>query len=214
MMTSEQAFEIIKNKCSLKDVELTEEDSEYIILPQMDNVNFNYRTGVSKFVFLFPDTDFVIKLPFNGEHYGDEFCEFCNGWDCSWDYCKTEEELYKLAEAAGVEECFAKTVAIGEIDNFTIYSQERAVIWGDIHDDEDYDEEKIKSTKEKCYSHNRRYYCFHEYWLSDCLDYYGDVIFEKFMNFIEDNGIDDLHSNNLGYINGRPVVVDYAGFES
>jgi hypothetical protein len=32
------------------------------------------------------------------------------------------------------------------------------------------------------------------------------------MNFIEDEEINDLHRGNLGYLNGRPVILDYSGF--
>ena len=213
MLTPEQVYKIIKENCSLKSVDLTESNVENIIIPQMKAVDYDWKSGMTKFVFIFPNTDFVIKLPFCGA-YDEEagFYEFCGGWDGSWDYCETEMELYKNAIKRGVEKCFAKTTSIGAIDNYPLYMQEKAIIWGDIHNRKDYEKEKTKLIREKCSNH-KYYCCFHDCWLSDFLDYYGNTMFEQFMDFIEDYRIEDLHSDNLGYIDGRPVVVDYASFD-
>ena len=49
-------------------------------------------------------------------------------------------------------------------------------------------------------------------WLCDALEYYGLKKVEKLLTFIYDEDIDDLHSSNLGYKDGRPVIIDYAGY--
>lgn len=212
IMTPEQIFEIIKNKWSTKYDLLTESTVEDIIKPEQNFSDYDYRYGATKFVLIAPKEDFVIKIPFCGEYYDEEFSEFCGGWDGNWDYCKTEEELYKIAAEKGIEQCFARTFSIGEVGGYTIYAQEKARIWSEVHSTNDYEKEKTESIKEKCNENHKYYYCFHACWLSDFLDYYGNTVFEKFMDFVEAYSIEDLHSSNLGYINGRPVVVDYSGF--
>ena len=36
--------------------------------------------------------------------------------------------------------------------------------------------------------------------------------FWKFLDYIEENRINDLHTGNIGSLNGKPVLFDYAGF--
>lgn len=215
MLTIEEALKVIKdNLIDLDTSELTEWACDEYIFPYLKDMHCDFAAGATKFVFLFEDTDFVIKLPYRGTIYEDEFSEFCGGFCGSWDYCETEVNLYKAAKEAGLERCFAKTTEVGTLNGHPLYAQEKALIWGDIHDINDYSEQKKRSTRERCQSGDKYYYCFHPCWLSDFLDYYGEEMFDQFMDFIEEYVIEDLHSSNLGYINGRPVVVDYSSFHN
>ena len=48
--------------------------------------------------------------------------------------------------------------------------------------------------------------------MRDAINWYGENEIEKLLKFINDEKINDLHSGNLGYLNDRPVIVDYAGY--
>ena len=72
------------------------------------------------------------------------------------------------------------------------------------------EEFKNSTTSEKCKQLGVG--CFNSCWLSDFLDYFGEDIFQKFMKFIDKQNIGDLHSDNIGYIGNRPVLIDYSGY--
>lgn len=44
------------------------------------------------------------------------------------------------------------------------------------------------------------------------MDTYGEVMFRAIEKFCEDNGINDLHLGNVGFIRGKIVFIDYAGY--
>ena len=49
--------------------------------------------------------------------------------------------------------------------------------------------------------------------MKDFICSYGELAFDKLYDFLSDNNIQDLHSENIGYICERPVLVDFSGFE-
>ena len=50
------------------------------------------------------------------------------------------------------------------------------------------------------------------FWLARAVQYYGWKFINRFVNWIEDCDINDLHDANIGFVgNGRPVIFDYAG---
>ena len=42
---------------------------------------------------------------------------------------------------------------------------------------------------------------------------YGEKVWWDFCQFVDDNGVDDLHDHNLGWLGGDLVVIDYASME-
>ena len=220
-MSNEEILQLF-NTCTFDGI-LTENDFEDKVLSNLpDDLKYHYEYGATKLVIILPDCDFVIKIPFSGSYqeiyqgktdsYEEEYIDFENAGfeDCEWDYCKVEVNRYNLAKNIGIEKYFAKTECIGMINNYPIYIQQKAEIFAEVKDLNSYSEEKKSSTREKCDKEDL--WCFNDCWLSDLLDYCGDKIFSFFMSFIKDNDFDDLHSSNIGYINGVPVLVDYSGF--
>ena len=69
------------------------------------------------------------------------------------------------------------------------------------------DTEKVISLcKEQCF------WACDENWLADVLAYFGEKIFNKLIEFIQYMEINDLHNGNIGYINLKPVLMDYSGW--
>ena len=220
-MVNVQALLDFFNDCYL-DEDLTEDnyfDNVIELLPK--NVSFKFFSGATKLVILFPGADYVVKIPFNGQYtYSDEdelvYWEFENGSDgCCWDYCLGEVERYAYAEEIGLETFFAKTELIGYVHGHPIYIQERATIYEDVANEKEKNSyERRKSAKELC--NHKGYSCFNGLWILDLQDYCGgpdDELFCSFMNYVTDY-ISDLHMGNVGYIDGKPVLVDYSGFDS
>ena len=220
-MVNVQALLDFFNDCYL-DEDLTEDnyfDNVIELLPK--NVSFKFFSGATKLVILFPGADYVVKIPFNGQYtYSDEdelvYWEFENGSDgCCWDYCLGEVERYAYAEEIGLETFFAKTELIGHVHGHPIYIQERATIYEDVANEKEKNSyERRKSAKELC--NHKGYSCFNGLWISDLQDYCGgpdDELFCNFMDYVTAY-ISDLHMGNVGYIDGKPVLVDYSGFDS
>ena len=179
---------------------------------------FDYATGATKGVLIFEQLEFVIKIPFcrNSEDYDDyyECCNYFTGADTDngWDYCEAEADKYQRAEEEGVSMCFAKTEKIGEIGGYPIYMQELASIYKNVDYQSSHTEEDSRQVNSICDSNN--FYIFNIEWLSDAFHFYGEKIFHKLLEFIRTVGINDLHDGNIGYIENRPVLVDYSSFDS
>jgi hypothetical protein len=130
--------------------------------------------------------------------------------DNGWDYCESEVEYYKRAEEIEIQGFFAKTWCIGSVNGHPIYAQVRAEMFEGSTSTREYPSLKAKVVEEYCDSHN--IYCFNDWWLSDFVDFFGENALLKLDAFLEKYGIEDLHDGNLGYVEGVPVLVDYAGY--
>ena len=172
----------------------------------------------------FEGTDFVIKIPFNGTEepcYEDDdeynFVPFDGAGeyykDNCWDYCNLEVERFQAALDEEVDKCFVETIYIGSVNNYPIYAQELVEMYDySEHDFENSNKaDELEKTSSLCKSNKVQ--CFHTNWLTDARKYYGEDFLIKLLKFIDNYCISDLHSGNLGYICGRPIIVDYASFE-
>lgn len=233
--TLENIINTLKDmKVLSKDMEFTEDDVYSVgdYLPK----GMRYAYGASKFVVIAEpevESNFVVKIPFNGEYIEEEECNEDEGWVYTetvfhqyegaeyalnyWDYCETEASIYKMAEEAGLASCFAKTELVDYVSGYPVYKQEKATIFGHICYDEErasrYSEERTDSYKKTCQkigiSPNR----VNINWMTDFLEYYGAIMLKRFVDFLNKIHIGDLHTDNIGYIGDRPVLVDYSSFD-
>lgn len=227
MITKEQFFNIIAENC--KDFGKTSEFSENNDYPLVfanieDKVDCNYNNGATKSVIIPIEEDYVVKIPYSGyftDYYNENtetrdygYVDFvgANNTCNDWDYCLREVEVYSLAKEFGVEQFFCKTELMGTVNNYPIYAQEKAVIWEYIRNYDDYLEEDKKEMRNILMQTAGGYSSAFLCWLCDCMKWYGKAMITSFLEFLDDNYIRDLHSANLGYVNKRPVIVDYAGF--
>ena len=216
-MKLDEVIEILKANCNFTDT-LTAEDSKYkIIQPlQDDNIQFEHFYGATKIVLLFPNCDFVIKIPFSGYEdyeYGYESFLYATDSEDEWNYCETEANRYKMAKFEGFEEAFAKTEEVTRINGYPIYKQEKAVT---LSEDERYNSgEKQHTEKEEQEAEELEdTYCtdLSSFWICDAIAYYGKEFVKKLLDFLNWNEFTDLHSSNIGYIDNIPVLIDYAGY--
>ena len=225
------------------DGELTEYSFEEKILKYLpEDFNYDYHYGATKIVFILPDKNFVIKIPFSGcykntmietntekgvkSKWISRYSKFTGAQspmrkaeEGEWDYCQVECDIYALAAEEAVEDFFAKTECIGFIHGYPIYVQEIAKIYKDIYpsyetEETEYRKKYTEEDYKKIYSLccNHNYDYFNMYWLCDAFKYYGEIKGEEFLQFIKNACVGDLHKANIGYIGDRPVIIDYSGF--
>ena len=174
-------------------------DSEYTdyIYISTDTTCITMAYGETKCVIM-GDNGWVYKIPFENKNYN---------------YCDEEAEIYEKAVEEKIEKFFAPCYFLEKIDGLNIYVMACAeVSVGDLHDDlrrrlssEGRSDEEAEDIVIEAEDNAE----FVE-WL---FPYYaGDVDFDKFLEFLSEENINDLHSGNIGYIDGNVVLIDYSGY--
>lgn len=225
MITPQELFDIIKNHIddTIFDEEALNYESCYKFLkPAIDylksiNINIYFGEGVSKAAMVCKDADFVFKIPFEEEDNKEVELD---------DLCSLEVYYYEDAIIEGVEDFFAETKFFDYIKcnngkRVPVYYQKKVEVLEDIL--ESTDQTKIKELKDitpderkKLTGKSNDYYGTARLsiiWIKSFIDYYGEMEFEHFGNFIDEHNINDLHNGNVGYIGDRPVVFDFSGYE-
>lgn len=143
------------------------------------------------------------------------------GSESGWDYCGREQWIYEQAQKYDIAEMFAGTTKIAEVRSYPIYASERAVVsyraacYGSMYNDSETYTDFVCDYIKTHYDNDPHIapnisYAF----LGYMLYYYGEEKFDKFLHFAKDMSINDLHSDNVGFIGDRPVLIDYSGFWS
>ena len=190
--------------------------------------HYFYAHGATKLVLIPLDEDnqYVIKIPYTGSfsyysgyyssyynnyHHGrEDYWEFFAAEDDErpWDYCAGERNRYIIAKEAGFAQCLAKTELLGYINDYPVYIQEKCTVFNNCKHNHKHSKYEKLITSSYC-----KYYDINTDWLTDFRLYYGINMLVNFINFIQEkNWDDDLRDENIGYINNRPVLIDYSGF--
>lgn len=206
-----------------------------------DNIDFRIESGASKGV-LIPRNkklNFVIKIPFQenfniDEMYSWGYSQICepnepfvhakvfvdNKWEGSDnydDYCYCEALITDEARKAGVANFIAQTEiydeALVDFQTIPIYVSERAEESFDLAKSSKKTKRMTKGERETIantvYSHDSS---IPIQWCFEAVEYYGIKMVDTFLNFVDEHRLNDFHSGNLGYIEGRPIIIDYSGF--
>lgn len=170
------------------------------------------ENGCSKYVLYFTDYPFVLKMDsLNPEgNRGGE--------------CEREVELYEKAVELGLEKFFPRTKLFCCLGNVPIIIQEK-VDFADCNiPSEKY--HKIERIA-RCEFHDKLCHKIMNYlrenadfrvrnissrWLSACVRLYGKKTVFELEEFIINNRINDLHGNNVGWLNSKPVILDFSGY--
>lgn len=217
-----------------------DDESDYTSLDEYFTYDYKARKytehGASKFVYIDHSCSTVLKVPFIGtvnyhdgyydeddewveyddedEPYYDDFCqagiEACGG---NWDYCADELYLYNLAKEQGLEMFFAETKFLTTLkkSSVPVYIQERAEMFGPGRSKRGSATEKSQKKAKEFNNDDKKAYINSD-WLADAIDYYGEELVAKFLEWFKDYA-DDLHTGNLGYRIGEgPILIDFCGF--
>lgn len=49
-------------------------------------------------------------------------------------------------------------------------------------------------------------------WISRVIQLYGKRFIRSFVQWTQECEVNDLHAGNVGYYNGKPIIIDYAGY--
>lgn len=205
-------------------------------------LKYDYDTGASKLVLLIEDFDYVVKIPFFGsfcedcERYNEETdeyeyiedyfsYEYGGGVDGN-DYCALEEEkyeeidqyIYGMGEEYEVlKNFFAKTEYLCSLGGIPAYIQPKCDSFfnNSPSNKSREDARDLKARLSQASSKNPDDFSpFNIRFMADILDRWGADIMDALDTLIDELHITDLHSGNIGYYNGYPVIYDYSGFEN
>lgn len=200
-------------------------DEDYDISAAIDKIHIPHcrEFGASKFVIIPDYLDYVIKIPFNGfyfyedkSYYDEKYGEWVEDEDGEYlfedfdDHCAIEYENYCAAEDEHLEFLFAKTEPIMEVARgIWAYRQEKITDGVDSLDfsisEESYKKANTIKSGHSCSISNE--------WLANVVEWYGSVVADALLSFIEKRQINDLHNGNLGYAkDGSPKILDYSGW--
>lgn len=160
----------------------------------------NVVNGCTKAVLFFNEVnDVVFKIPLIGyKDAADNRIPYSVS-----DLCRIEVGLYEKALHRGVEKAFTDVCYLGLVNGYPIYAYPRVdVMFSDIDLNNSSCESDMASDRVPMDSEH----------LFEFLRVYGKTFFDRFVKFLEDFEIDDLHCDNIGYIENNPVVLDYSGF--
>ena len=169
-----------------------------------DIPNCGRATGAFKECLIFPDMDFVLKIPFGFR----ENSEMGNA-------CYNEIETYQSAKEAGVEKVFLETWFIGFLKNGRpVYGQAKA----------DYTSSSLPENKKKKYERITRTvtenmcskvirgmydHSVNRLWVEMFISLYGKNFARKFEAWTKETRLTDFHSGNIGYRKDKPIILDY-----
>lgn len=171
---------------------------------ELDNVlpMAEFHSGCTKGVFVFPDCDWVLKVPLSQK-----------------DYCALEAEVYEDAIEAKLEHCFAACYFLTSIGNQKYYIQEKATCCEDGYTDLFYEAASNCISREE-YDDEDEYLCDLDTYVNE-IDAYesinaifnGSSYLGSLWDFINHHNLNDFHAGNYGYIYGKgDVLIDYSGY--
>lgn len=162
--------------------------------------------GASKICLIFPNAPYVIK--WSTGHYEEAM---------------REVQVYQDAVAANLEKFFPKTAFLVSINGVNFVAQEKIdfCVYNCDRDNEqkfnrisktalDKIVRKISDEFCKASDHNRRH--VDPLWVKMAIILYGKKACKALCEFVIAHQINDLHAANIGYKNGRPIILDFSGY--
>lgn len=171
--------------------------------------------GASQGCIVPDEEDYVIKFPLDGNYVEDddmliEFQGAEDGGDGS-NYSEAALLIYERAKAEGLEDFFAALQFFSIHKGHRIYLQEKCTLFNCA--DAGSATPSQRKDVEKTYSDNNLVCVFSTEFNALLKETYGEELFIKFIHFIDDNDIGDLHNSNIGFkLDGSPCLIDYASY--
>lgn len=203
--------------------ELEEQKEEFAQKRRIETNNENYILTQAELDNIYELYSQEVLEPF----YGDErYFYDLEGASCinlgpdvepaipDWDYCRLESVIYQLAVEEGLGAYFAEEQYLGTIDNTPVYYQTRCIPLSECSIDYNSKDYIQKRTMSRTACKKIDMYCFNEIWIADFIQQYGEAELKRLHDFLIKYEIDDLRPSNIGYLDGAPILFDYAGYRS
>ena len=202
----------------LKELNIHRSDNTWCIQKRLDDMgvprkNYIIADGASKICLVFKDKPFVIKWSYNKEE------------------AMQEVENYQKAIAENLEMFFPQTAHLCTFNDVDFVVQEKIdYSVNDLMRDMSPDilrtrgrlEKISKTAKDRIAAKMEKEFRkagdgYHRdldrIWAKVACSLYGKNVCKRLCNFVVENGINDLHSNNIGYKGNRPIILDFSGYQ-
>lgn len=161
--------------------------------------------GATKVVFLHDEWDFVIKTT--------------SDYKKNRNYCQLEADNYVKAANYGIQRVLLETTPLCTLMNgVQLYVQPRYT--SDHSNLTRNEREKIrkKLNNELCRTTIKAQDKMYDggfisrIWFARVIQLYGKRFARSLEKWTQDNQIGDLHNSNVGWMNNRPIILDYSGY--
>lgn len=159
--------------------------------------------GATKFCYIIPNADFVIK-----------FCS-CNR---RHNECEQEAKAYLSGKKYEIERVLLETRFVYENPSGVRFFMQPKITESHDRVSRRTRQKMVKITKtvtpKVCHKvKNSMYYSdIDRNWMSMVISLYGKKFCRSFEKWSKENRVNDLYNANIGYINGKPVLLDYSGY--
>ena len=196
----------------LKHLEINSSDDSYDVSEKLRRYDRNLADqisvsdGASKICFVFKNKPFVIKWSTYGYKEAME-----------------EVEIYNRAMAQNLAKFFPKTAFLIRVNGVDFVAQEK--IDKAVSDCSRQDVQKFqriaktatdkivfKIEREFGRAGNGYHRSLDHNWAKMAIVLYGKHACKALCEFVVANSINDLHGRNIGYKNGRPIILDFSGY--
>lgn len=166
--------------------------------------------GASKICIVPKHADFVIK-----------WSTSCLSGEEGYDEAYDEVLIYEKAVREGLEMFFPKTEILCTIGGINFVVQEK-IDFSALNTPRNKDSKYLYKTKtvspiiidkiDTCFQSIRRGRSIDTTWASMAIVIYGKRKCKALCKFVIENGINDLHLSNIGYLKDKPVILDFSGY--
>ena len=209
-MTDEKLYDFLKS------LSLSGDEDSYDLHQILSNMGVarsevRVHSGASKLCLDFVHEGFVIKWTHSGDVY-------------EVDEAFAEVQIYEKAMREGLQFFFPPTELFATINNIKFVRQEKidsAACDIPLAEEKKYVRQSRTASDHICEKIQK---CFdkaadgnytrtlNKTWAKMALVFYGKKAVKSLCSFVIENGINDLHENNIGYKNGRPIILDFSGY--
>lgn len=132
------------------------------------------------------------------------------------DYCAAEEYIYRVARKYKVNQMLTKTVFLGFVCDIPVYVSSCAGTSYN-YSSKKQDNKTVKTAKDMIDKSRKEHnnIC-NEFYVTECsifIETYGRKATQRFIEFLYQEKISDLHNENYGYdALGNLKIIDYSGF--
>lgn len=169
------------------------------------NLGLEMHHGASRCAVLFPKENKVIKIP---------------RMDCNKvNYCDIEAHNYEVAKQYRVEKVLLPLEFLTETKAGCLFYVQPMYSYAQCEmkrDDHFTLERRLHGLQNKPIVDKVRRGCIDRsisrHWMARMVQLYGKKFARSFEAWTKECRVNDLHTSNIGWLNGRPIILDYAGF--
>lgn len=162
---------------------------------------WHFDCGETRCVIYHRSWDYVIKVDRN--------------FNCQY-YCAAELRNYQKAQEYRVQQVLLPISKVCEVNGWKLYRQTR---FDCQYANKSYKHRQLQKQCEEVKRNERVLRYLHENldrldynWLARVVQLYGKRFATSLSAWARECEVSDLHCNNIGFLKGKPIILDYAGY--